>query len=276
MLGSLISDLPLLLVALSAALHVIGERQAAPLRTHRPAGRRAARRRAWSFYAGLATIVIALSGPLDHDASLLFWVHMLQHVLLLTVAAPLIALGAPWMSIWRPLPVSFRRRAARTVARERWAAPLRRAAKTLGHPRGSWLAFNINLLIWHIPGLYDLTLRHLVVHAAEHLLFMLTGILLWCQVVSSPPLRARMALDRRVYYMLASGVVSWGLSLVLAFAPSPLYPLYAHLAGRPGGISALADQQIAGGIMLGPGSLSLTVFVFVGLYRWLGAAPVPA
>jgi cytochrome c oxidase assembly factor CtaG len=71
--------------------------------------------------------------------------------------------------------------------------------------------------------------------------------------------------------MVATGAVSWILSLVLAFAPSPLYPVYAHIADRPGGISALADQQIAGGVMLGPGSVSITVFVFIGLYRWLGS-----
>ena len=192
-------------------------------------------------------------------------------MLLLTVAAPLIALGAPWMSIWRPLPLGFRRGVAGTIARAPWAAPLRAAGRWLGRPRGAWLAFNVNLVLWHIPVMYDLTLRHLAIHALEHTTFLLFGILLWCQVIDSPPLHARLRKGLRVYYMLATGVVSWMLSLVLAFAPSPLYPVYAHLAERPGGISALADQQIAGGVMLGPGSLSLTLFVFIGLYRWLGS-----
>jgi cytochrome c oxidase assembly factor CtaG len=70
--------------------------------------------------------------------------------------------------------------------------------------------------------------------------------------------------------VLAS-VPGWIISLVLAFAPSPLYPGYADLASRPGGISALTDQQIAAGIMLVPGSLTMSIFVFLGLYRWLGA-----
>ena len=60
------------------------------------------------------------------------------------------------------------------------------------------------------------------------------------------------------------------IALVLIFASSPLYPAYAHLAHRPGGISALADQQLAGGIMLGPGSVAMTLFVFFQIYRWLG------
>jgi putative membrane protein len=268
MLASLVSDLPLLLVAVALALHIVGERRVATMRRRRRD--RKARWRAVSFYAGLATIVIALAGPIDTYAARLFWVHMVQHVLLLTVAAPLIALGAPWMSIWRPLPLGFRRGAARAIARGRWAAPLRSAAHVLGRPLGAWLAFNINLVAWHIPVFYDLTLRHLAIHALEHTTFLLFGILLWCQVIESPPLRVRLQADVRVYYMVATGVVSWILSLVLAFAPSPLYPVYAHIADRPGGISALADQQIAGGVMLGPGSVSLTLFVFIGLYRWLG------
>jgi cytochrome c oxidase assembly factor CtaG len=267
--ASLISDLPLLLVAVAAVLHIVGERRVARIR-RRPRGRQA-RIRAACFYAGLVTIVVALAGPIDADAAKLFWVHMVQHVMLLTVAAPLIALGAPWMSIWRPLPLGFRRGAAGTIARAGWAAPLRAAGGWLGRPLGAWLAFNVNLVLWHIPVMYDLTLRHLAIHALEHTTFLLFGILLWCQVIDSPPLHARLRQDIRVYYMVATGVVSWILSLVLAFAPSPLYPVYAHLAQRPGGISALADQQIAGGVMLGPGSVSITLFVFIGLYRWLGS-----
>jgi putative membrane protein len=275
LLSSLVSDFPLLLVALAAALHIAGERQVAGLRRARgrdsAARVRRGRLRAASFYAGLATIVVALTGPVDSYAGRLFWVHMVQHVLLLTVAAPLIVLGAPWMSIWRPLPLEFRRGAAGAVARARWAHPLRAAGRALGRPVGAWLAFNVSLVVWHIPALYDLTLRHLAVHALEHTTFLLFGVLLWCQVIDSPPLRSRLRADLRVYYMLAAGAVSWMLSLVLAFAPSALYPVYAHIADRPGGISALADQQLAGGVMLGPGSVSVTLFVFIGLYRWLGA-----
>jgi putative membrane protein len=269
-LASLLSDLPLLLVAVALALHIAGERRVARMRRGRAGSIRRARWRAVSFYAGLLVIVGALAGPIDGYADRLFWVHMVQHVLLLTIAAPLIALGAPWMSIWRPLPLGFRRRVAGAIARRRWAAPLRAVGRGVGRPLGAWLAFNVDLVLWHIPVMYDLTLRHLAVHALEHTTFLVFGILLWCQVLDSPPVKARLRTDQRVYYLLASGVVSWLLSLVLTFAPSALYPAYVHVADRPGGISALADQQIAGGVMLGPGSVSITLFVFVGLYRWLG------
>jgi putative membrane protein len=263
-----IVDLPLALIWVSLALHLLGEHRA----TIKLARRRsaAARWRAAAFYAGLLTIFLALATPIDSLARKLFWVHMTQHVLLLGVAAPLIVLGAPWNSIWRPLPLSWRRRVARSLARSPRCAPLRAFARVLGRPGPAWVLFNVNLVFWHVPAAYDLTLRSPAAHALEHLLFVGSGVLLWSQALRSPPLRVRLSWVGRVYYMVAATAVGWLLSLVLAFAPSALYPAYAQLAHRPGGISELTDQHIAAGVMLGPGSLAVTLFVFVGLYRWLG------
>jgi cytochrome c oxidase assembly factor CtaG len=268
LLSSLLDDLPLLLVAVALVLHLAGERRASRMR-RRPRDRRA-RIRAAYFYAGLVTIVVALEGPIDTYSAKLFWVHMVQHVLLLSVAAPLIVLGAPWMSIWRPLPLGFRRGVAGPIARDRWAAPLRGTARALFTPLGAWLAFSITVAAWHLPAAYDLALHHVWVHALEHTTFLVCAILLWAQVIDSPPLRSRLRTDQRAYYMVAAGVVGWGLSLVLAFATTPLYPVYAHVADRPGGISALTDQRLAAGVMLVPGSLTMSIFVFIAFYRWLG------
>jgi putative membrane protein len=269
MAASITVYLQLALVCAALALHHLeGERRAARLRGG-PRDR-LARTRAASFYAGLLTIFIALAPPIDSLSQKLFWVHMFQHVLLLTVAAPLIVLGAPWMSIWRPLPLGFRRTVARTVARAPSLRPLRALARALGRPLGAWLAFSLGLVLWHIPAAYDATLHSDAVHALEHTTFLLFGILLWAQVLASPPLRLRLGALDRVYYIAAAAVVGWVISLVLAFAPTPLYPAYAQLIDRPGGISALADQQLAAGVMLVPGSLTMTLFVFIGLYRWLG------
>lgn len=260
--------LPLALTWAALALHLAGERRAVVL-TGRPRDRRA-RWRAYSFYAGLLTIFIALGSPIETLSEKLFWVHMTQHVLLMTVAAPLIVLGAPWMSIWRPLPLGWRRSVARTVARSPALAPARAFGRWISRPLGAWLAFAITLIAWHIPGAYDLTLRSTLAHALEHTTFMACAILLWAQVLSSPPLKMRLSGVRRVFYITGATVVGWLLSIVLALAPTPLYPAYAHIAHRPTGISALADQQLAAGVMLGPGSLAMTLFVFAGLYRWLG------
>ncbi len=263
-----IVDLPLALIWASLALHLLGEHRAT-IKLMR-ARSTAERWRATAFYAGLLTIFLALATPIDSFARKLFWVHMTQHVLLLGVAAPLIVLGAPWNSIWRPLPLSWRRRTARAVTRSPRLAPLRLLARVLTRPRPAWALFNVNLIFWHIPFAYDLTLRSAGAHALEHVLFVGSGILLWAQVLRSPPLRMRLSSIGRVYYVVLATAVGWLLSLVLAFAPAALYPAYAHLAHRPGGISELTDQHIAAGVMLGPGSLAATLFVFVGLYRWLG------
>jgi putative membrane protein len=263
-----IDPLPLLLVGVALALHILGERRVAR-KLARPRSR-AARWRACSFYAALAVTVVALEGPIDTYSPKLLWVHMLQHVLLLGIAAPLIALGAPWMSIWRPLPLKERRAVAKTVARSPVLAPVRWLGRLLGRPWPALIACSASLLLWHWPGAYDLALRVEAVHVVEHVTFILFGVLLWTQVLDSPPLHPRLRLSTSVYYVLAFDIACWLLSLVLAFASHPLYPAYAHLAHRVGGISALADQQIAGGVMLGPGSLAATLYVFIGLYRWLG------
>lgn len=261
-------DLPLALVSLSGALYALGERRTVTMLGRARGG--SDRWRPLWFYCGLAAIFVALATPVDTFAPKLFWVHMVQHVLLLTVAAPLIVLGAPWMPVWRGLPLGLRRSLARTVARSRACAPLRFVARLLSRPTPAWLAFNVNLVLWHVPALYDLTLRNGAVHDLEHTTFLLFGILLWAQVIDSPPLRVRLSAPHRVYYITAAATVGWLLSVVIALDPAPIYSAYAQLAHRPGGISELADQQIAAGVMLGPGSVAMTLFVFIGLYRWLG------
>jgi cytochrome c oxidase assembly factor CtaG len=222
----------------------------------------------------LLATTLALVGPIDTYADRLLWVHMIQHVLLLTVAAPLIVLAAPWMSIWRPLPLGFRRSVAGTVARSPWCAPLR-ALKVFGRPLVAFIAFTVDLIAWHIPRLYDLAAQHRGIHDLEHLTFVAFSMLLWAQVLDSPPLRRRLNNIQRVYYIVAASVVGWVISLVLIFASTPLYPFYAHALNRPGGISAIADQQLAGGIMLVPGSLAMTLYVFAQIYIWLGAEAEP-
>jgi putative membrane protein len=266
-------DLPLALVWISLSLHLLGEHQAAILRDRTRA--RQGRWRAASFYLGLAVVVISLVGPIEDQSPKLFWVHMLQHVLLLGFAAPLIVLGAPWASIWRPLPLRMRRKVARTVAKSPACAPLRGVTRCFSRPVPVWIAWSATLVFWHLPFAYDLTLRSPALHALEHLTFMVTSILLWAQVLVSPPLRPRLGVAGRMYFILAATVVGWILSLVLAFAAHPLYPAYAHLAHRPGGISALTDQQLAAGVMLVPGSLAATVYVFLALFRWLGQPNEP-
>lgn len=263
----MIEYLPVDLVLAAFGLHLLGERRAAVL-TGRPRSRQA-RARALTFYAGLVVVLLALASPLDELADKLFWAHMIQHLLLLVVAAPLIVLSRPWMSIWRPLPLRWRRTLARTVARSRPFAPVRGLFRSLATPAGAWLAFNVNLVFWHVPGPYDLTLRDIYVHVLEHTTFLLFGILFWAQVAAVSPARPTLGYPARIAYVAAAIVTNVGLSIYLAFAQHPLFSPYALLAHRPGGISALADQQIGAGIMWTAGDMPFAIAIAVLVQRWL-------
>jgi putative membrane protein len=261
-----IDDLPLVLTLAAFALHLLGERRAVVL-TGRPRGQDA-RRRAGGFYAALAVIVIALESPIDSLADKLFWAHMVQHLLLLVVAAPLIAWSRPWMSIWRPVPLSARRKLARTAVRSRYLSPLRALFRALSSPAGAWIAFNANMIFWHLPGPYDLMLRNLAVHVLEHTSFIAFGVLFWAQVIGATPASSVLSLQSRIAYVAGSMVSNIGLSVYLAFAQHPLYSPYAALVHRPGGISALADQQIGAGIMWTAGDMPFAVAIAVLAHQW--------
>jgi putative membrane protein len=256
-------DPPLVLVIGLAILYWIGSRRTVtPFRTRQ-------RLRHLCFYGALVVLAIALSSPIDVLSEQLFWAHMVQHVLLLVVAPPLLVLARPWLRIWRALPLGARRSLGRSLLQGQRTAPLRWVWGTLGRPVPSFVLFSSVLLAWHLPALFDATLRSSALHALEHTLFFGTAVMFWKQVIDSPPLHASLGPPQRVAYVVGAMVVSWVLAIVLAVAPHPLYDLYAHEASRPGGISALADQQIAAGIMWVPGSITFVIVIFVYVHRWL-------
>jgi len=194
-------------------------------------------------------------------------VHMLQHVVLMTIVPPLVVLAAPWLTMWRAVPLEARRSLARGVLG--LPAVARRGLHGLVAPLPAWLLINVDLGIWHVPWLYDLTLRNAVVHGVEHASFLVLGTLFWIPILDSPPLHARLGQLQRAVYATAGAATGWVLALVLAFATTPLYPAYAALPRRLGDLSALGDQQLAAGVMLGIGSIPFTIAVFVFIYRWL-------
>jgi putative membrane protein len=255
-------DPPLVAIALTAVLYARGLRM-------RSGRRRGARAEAGLFAAGLAVLGVALAPPVASLDEELFWAHMCQHVLILAVAPPLILLGRPASTIWRALPLSARRTTAHALVRGSWAAPLRVAARRLTAPPVALLLFCGVLVVWHIPALYDATLSSTAVHELEHVLFLAMGFLFWSQLIDSPPFRS--SLDSRMRAVYAALAMSAGsaLGLALAFASTPLYAGYAQLASRPGGISALADQHLAAGIMWVPGSIPFAAAFIIFVHRWL-------
>jgi cytochrome c oxidase assembly factor CtaG len=221
------------------------------------------------FYGALAILLVALCSPLDALSEQLFWVHMVQHVLLMLVAAPMIVLARPWIRLWRCLGLESRQTLGRGLSHGHRTAPLRGVSAFLGTPVVSFVAFSFVLLGWHVPAMFEATLRSQSLHAIEHTLFFATSLLFFKQVIPSAPLHITLEASHRVIYAIGAMVVSWVLAVVLALAPHPLYSSYADRVSRPGGISALADQQLAAGIMWVPGSVTFLIVVFVYVHRWL-------
>jgi cytochrome c oxidase assembly factor CtaG len=239
----MVFEWPLVGLLAAAVLYALGRRP------------RDSARRDVCFYSGLLVIVAAIDSPVDRYADRLFWVHMVQHVLLTMVAPPLILLGRPWPRSVRAFPLRARRVIARSL----------HACRALAAPLLAFVLFNGVLLAWHLPALFDLTLRNEAVHDLEHALFFVTALLFWTHLTPTSR-RPRLGAARRVAYGVGAILVSWVLAVVLGFASHPLYGHYAALAHRPGGLSALADQQLAAGIMWVPASIPFTIAVLVAAY----------
>jgi putative membrane protein len=255
-------DLPLVAALLVAGLYALGARNRLEL-----VGRAPQRRRTAAFVASLVLTEAVLCPPVDRLADRSLALHMLQHVVLMSFVPLLVVLAAPWLVVWRGLPLELRRTLARGVMR--LPALVRRGLRGCAAPWPAWLLINVDLALWHVPWLYDRTLQDGALHDLEHASFLLLGILFWLPVVDSPPLHARLDDLRGALYVTAGAATGWILALVLAFAAKPLYPAYAALAHRAGGVSALGDQQLAAGVMIGIGAIPYSIAIFVLLYRWL-------
>jgi len=268
-LGAVLSYWPfepfvLIGVAIAAVLYVVG----GVGRPHKHRANSASRWRTAAFWLGLLSILLALQSPIEILARQLFWVHMVQHLLLMVVAAPLLALASPWTRLWRALPLGFRRSVARPVFLHPGLAPLRWTYHQVSRPVVVWVLAAANLWLWHLPGLYDLALRNHLVHHLEHGLFLGLGLAFWAHVFDQHPFRAPLSTLGRASYVFFAMVQSWGLAAVLSFATSPFYA-YALLPSRPGGISALTDQQLGGGMMWVPGAVTYSIVFIVLIFQWL-------
>jgi cytochrome c oxidase assembly factor CtaG len=262
---------PLVACAVAAALYVLGGVGRVG------SGPRDRRWREASFYLGLVTLFVVLEPPFDNWADTSFAMHMAQHVLLLTAVPPLLVLGRPWPRMWMPFPPRARRAAVRGLARGRWSAPLRLAARTLTRPAVAVAVLAAAMAVWHLPSLYGAAVHHESIHILEHVCFVAAALLFWGPLLDAPPVRSRIDHLRRAACFVAAAVPGWILAIVLAEASRPLYPVYAELSHRAFGLSPLGDQQIAAGIMWVPGSLAYFVAFVLSVYRWLepGIAEAP-
>ena len=220
--------------------------------------------RAWCFAGGLAALVLALVSPLEPLAGALASAHMVQHLLLMLVAAPLLARSAPAGALLRGSPLGVRR--AVTRARRRLALSRRHTA-VWRHAPTVWLLHVGALWTWHAAVLYEAALAHEAVHAVEHLVFLVTALAFWRVVLGRGG--ARVSPGAGILLVFTAGMASVFLSVLLTFAETAWYPGYATTTA-PWGLTPLADQRLAGVIMWVPSS---AVYVGTGLtllVGWLG------
>jgi len=254
--------LELATLALAAAGYVVGVRR---LWRRSGAGRPRLARQAAGFVAGFLALAGALVSPLDALGSALFAGHMLQHVVLMVIAAPLLVLArplAPWL--WA-LPSAWRHRVGRILG----SGPVRGAWRGLTRPAVAWTLHAIALWSWHAPPLYEATLRSDAVHVAQHACFFLTALLFWWVPIHG---RGGAAVMRAtgIPYLFTTALHGSVLSALLTFSPRAWYPIYEPTAAS-WGLSALEDQQLGGLIMWGVSGVVYVAAAIAFTAAWLRA-----
>ena len=212
--------------------------------------------RAAACLLGLLSVWIAVASPLANGDAELLTIHMVQHLLLLSLAPPLIWLGSPVLALLHSLPHSAVResRGAGHEPRAVW----RHAAAFLGHPVVCWLAGTMTLVGWHIPAALTLSMQSHAWHGVQQASFLAGGLLFWWPVVqpwSVPSTDARWSL---VVYLFLATLPCDILAGLLLFSERVAYPVYLSVA-RQSSLSVLEDQQCAGALMW----TSVTIIYFV-------------
>ena len=222
--------------------------------------------RARCFTAALVALGLALLSPLDALSGALASAHMVQHLLLLLVAAPLLALSAPSSAILRGSPLALRR------ASGRWRRRLGLTHGNLGvlrHPAAVWLLSVGVIWFWHAAAPYDATLDNQLLHVLEHASFLVTAVLFW-QVVVGVRGAARVPGGLGVLLVFAMAMQSVFLAVLLTFARTPWYSGYAATTA-PWGLDPLTDQRLAGVIMWIPAGGIYLVVALALLVAWIRA-----
>ena len=209
-------------------------------RTLRRRGRPVPRSRLAAFAAGVLTLFVALVSPLDTiGEERLFSVHMLQHLLLGDIGALLLVLGLDG-------------RLLRPLLRVRLVHRLR----TLAHPLVALPLWAANFVVWHVPAGFDAALRNDAVHALQHSLFVVFGMLMWAALVEPLPGPAWFTAPWKIPYVLGMWLVMLVLSQVFIWSNHVYYAPYAHDATL-WGLGHLADQKAGGGVMLVESALTM-------------------
>ncbi len=221
------------------------------------------RRRTLAFLAAMAALAFALISGIERYDTTLFSVHMIQHVLLVLVAAPLIALAGP---------VTLLLRLSSREARRRWWLPIlhSRPLRWLAFPVTAWVIFAAVMWASHFSGLFDVALENPLAHDLEHGLFLGSALLFWWPAVGLDPAPWRLAHPARIGYVFLQMTQNTFLAVVILNAAGVLYPHYGTL-GQPYGIEPIADQRLAAGVMWIAGDAIFLGAIMLLVAGWMRA-----
>ena len=191
---------------------------------------------------------------------------MVQHMLLLVVAAPLLLAGAPVRPLLRGLPLAVRRSVIRAVARN---TAFRGLVHVVRHPLVAAALYVIGLYAWHVPALYDAALDHPAIHVVEHLWFFTTALIFWSVVIDPVPFRATLPYAARIPFLLLVGAAqNTILGGLLAFSDRVYYSHYA-ITALTYGVDPVSDQRMGGAVMWVPGDLIFLTAASFSFFLWL-------
>lgn len=220
-----------------------------------------------AYWLGLLFIALALLSPIDTLSGLLFFMHMVQHLMLAMLAPPLLLLANPLPIVMWGVPRAWRRRVGRALFGRR--SPIRNAIVTVTHPAAMYFLWVTLLWIWHDNALYSLALRNEFVHDLEHFVFFWTAMGLWWHITGAAPhFRSRLSYLTRFGMSIAAVPVTMTLGIVISFANQLIYTHYATVP-RLWIQDPIFDQQLGGVIMWVPGSMMFILAAVVCVARWM-------
>jgi putative membrane protein len=205
-----------------------------------------------TFFGALVLIFLSLNGWL-HDLSdgYLFSAHMVQHLVLTLVAPPMLVMGTPgWM--------------LRPALAWRGVGPV---ARWLTAPAHCFMIFNVVLVAWHLPPMYEYAMAHHAVHIGQHLCFMTAAVLMWWPVLSPLPELPRLSYPGQMLYLFLLSIPMSLVAVSNAYSDHVLYPSYSA-APRILGITPMQDQMIGSLIMWIPGGFFFFAIISVVFFRW--------